>query len=280
MDKELRYFTLPNIFTLMNLIFGSLAVIFASDLIIDKLYIASYLVLIALVFDFFDGFVARKTNTVSKFGKELDSLADFVSFGVAPALITFQMIKMALNVKGLTLDLPINTILMLISPVVLIIAAFLRLAKFNINEKQSKNFLGLAVPASAVFFVSLAILYSLDTSKSYEFVFIKLLNNGSSPLKLDLAVIGMYVYIFPKVWLYLIAIFFFSVMQLVNLRMFSLKFDGKSFNKNSVRYIFVFIALILLIILQAMSLPIIIILYILFSVGDDIARLFVKKEQI
>lgn len=280
MNEKIRYFTLPNFFTLMNLIAGSLAVIFASDLIIDKLYIASYLVLIALFFDFFDGFLARATNTVSKFGKELDSLADLVSFGVAPALITFQMIKMALDINAITFDLPIEQLLMLSSPILLIVAGFLRLAKFNVSEKQNKKFLGLAIPASAVFFVSFAILNTLDTSKSYEFIVIKLFNEGSSPLKLDLAVIGMYVYLFPKVWLYLISIFVFAFLQLVNIPMFSLKFEGFSFRKNAIRYIFISLALLMLIVLQAIALPLVVLLYIVISIFDDIISIFIKSKVI
>jgi len=278
MDKEIRFFTLPNLLTLINLIAGSLAIFFASDFIIDKLYIASYLILVALVFDFFDGFAARSTNSVSNLGKELDSLADLVSFGIAPAIIIFQMIKMALSVKGLSLDLPCTTLLMLLSPVLLIIAAFLRLAKYNVNDNQKDCFLGLPVPAAAIFFSSLAILYSLDTSKSYEFVFIKLLNNGSSPLKLDLAVIGLYVYILPNVWIYIVSIFFFVIMELVNLPMFSLKFQNYGFKKNIVKYIFLFIVFVLILLLQALSLPFIILLYILFSAGIDIGNLFIKKN--
>jgi len=140
MKNDLKYFTLPNILTLLNLLAGSFAIFFATTVVIDNLFIASYFVLIALIFDFFDGWTARKLNQVSVFGKQLDSLADLVSFGVAPAVIIFQMLKHAMKIKELTLDLPLEQILIVSTPILLVAAAALRLAKFNINDKQEKEF--------------------------------------------------------------------------------------------------------------------------------------------
>ncbi len=276
MKNDLKYFTLPNILTLLNLLAGSFAIFFATTVVIDNLFIASYFVLIALIFDFFDGWTARKLNQVSVFGKQLDSLADLVSFGVAPAVIIFQMLKHAMKIKELTLDLPLEQILIVSTPILLVAAAALRLAKFNINDKQEKNFLGLAVPASALFFVSFPIIFSMDSGKSYEFILLKLIN-GSSPMEVDLAIIGMYLYVFPLKWLYIISIFVFAVLQLINVSMFSLKFDGLSFKNNASRYVFSGVAFLMLLMLQFLALPFIVIIYILFSVVDDIIKLFIKK---
>ena len=115
MDKKLTYFTLPNLFTLMNLVSGSFAVFYAFELNAEKLYLASIFVFISVFFDFLDGLVARLTKSFSEIGKNLDSLADLVSFGVAPAVIIFQMLKTGMGIKVFSADLPYTDILILLS---------------------------------------------------------------------------------------------------------------------------------------------------------------------
>ena len=274
MDKKLTYFTLPNLFTLMNLVSGSFAVFYAFELSPEKLYLASIFVFISVFFDFLDGFVARLTKSFSEIGKNLDSLADLVSFGVAPAVIIFQMLKTGMEIKVFTTDLPYTDILILLSPILLIVAGALRLAKFNVDDRQKNYFLGLAIPASAVFFASLPL---LDVYDPYKLVILKDWLDAV-PFKFVLAIIGLQVYILTNFWLYVISVLFFAVMQLIELPMFSLKFDGLSFKKNIARYIFIILAILLFALLQCLALPFIVIIYILFSVGDDIGKLFIKKE--
>ena len=132
---KLRLFTFPNILTLCNLLSGCAAVIFA--LCINDLELAFWCVLVAAVFDFLDGFFARLLEISSPVGKELDSLADMISFGLAPASILYS-IYVATGGDELS------------GFVVFILVAFsaLRLAKFNLDERQTSEFIGLPTPAS------------------------------------------------------------------------------------------------------------------------------------
>ena len=132
---------IPNTITSMNLLSGVLGVIFTLEGRID---IAFLLMLAAAVFDFFDGFAARLLHSYSDIGKELDSLADMVSFGVLPSIMLYKTMDIA--GAGWT------------KYIVLILAVFsgLRLAKFNIDERQTSSFLGLATPSSAIICGSLA----------------------------------------------------------------------------------------------------------------------------
>lgn len=143
---KIRYFTVPNLLTLCNLLCGCLAIVYALGS--DDLKTAFWLIIAAAVFDFLDGMSARLLKSYSLLGKELDSLADMVSFGVAPAAMMY-MICMGQNGGLLSLG-------------AFIIAAFsaLRLARFNIDDDQKDSFIGLATPANAIFFASAGWLYS------------------------------------------------------------------------------------------------------------------------
>ena len=277
MDKELRYFSLPNILTLFNLIAGSFALFFAFEKNGEQLYIASIFILIALVFDFLDGLVARLTNSISKIGKQLDSLADLVSFGVAPAAIVFQMLKVSLDSNGeFSMDsLTFEQTLILLFPILLIVAAALRLAKFTADDKQKTVFLGLATPVSALFFASLPLLNNFDPD---NLIILKIWLDVNLPFDFVLAIIGLQVFVLTSVWFYTVSIVTIAILQLINLPMFSFKFEDLSFKKNITKYIFLILSFLLIIFLQCFILPFIVILYILFSVGDDIAALFAKKK--
>ena len=135
---------LPDTITCLNLLSGSVAVIFAFR---DDFDAALGMIVLAAVFDFLDGLAARVFHAYSDIGKELDSLADTVSFGLAPSLILYNWLA------GFT-----SCIHPYVCYIPLLIAAFsaLRLAKFNLDTRQSESFLGLPVPASALFAASLA----------------------------------------------------------------------------------------------------------------------------
>ena len=277
MDKDLRYFSLPNILTLFNLIAGSFALFFAFEKNGEQLYIASIFILIALVFDFLDGFVARLTNSISKIGKQLDSLADLVSFGVAPAAIVFQMLKVSLDSNGeFSMEsLTFEQTLILLFPILLIVAAALRLAKFTADDKQKTVFLGLATPVSALFFASLPLLNNFDPD---NLIILKIWLDVNLPFDFVLAIIGLQVFVLTSVWFFTVSIVAIAILQLINLPMFSFKFEDLSFKKNIAKYLFLILSFILIIFLQCFILPFIVILYILFSVGDDIVALFTKKK--
>ena len=270
MDKELRYFSLPNILTLLNLVSGSIALLYAFEKSGNLTYAATF-IFIAAFFDFIDGFAARLTNSVSKLGKYLDSLSDIVSFGIAPAVVVYQMLKLALEVKTFSLDLPYTQVLILLSPIILIIAAALRLAKFDADRRQSRHFLGLPVPVSAIFFASLPFVNTFDPD---NLLILKTWLDVNMPFEFILAVIGVQVYLLTNIWFYIISIVVLAVLQLSEIPMFSFKSDNYSFKTSAVKYIFLILAVLLFASFQCFIIPIIVILYILFSVGIDIGKLF------
>ena len=137
---------IPNTITSMNLLCGALGVIFSLR---GSLDIAFYLMLAAAVCDFFDGFAARMLNAYSPVGKELDSLADLISFGLLPSLMLHRRL-----VEGGVTDFWAYI------PLIIVVFSALRLAKFNVDERQSENFLGLPTPACALWCGSL--IYAAD----------------------------------------------------------------------------------------------------------------------
>ncbi len=224
---KIRLFTIPNMLTLANLICGALAII---TIISDRDYKSAFLlVIVAAVFDFFDGFAARMLKQSSPLGGELDSLSDVVSFGLAPAFV-----MMALFADGAKLiDTPAWTQYGIYLP--LIIAAFssLRLAKFNIDDEQTCEFIGLPTPACALFCVSLGLLYSEGI-------------------------------VLPSEMIVVISVVL-ALLLISPIKMFALKFKGFGWRGNEVRYGFVLISTILLILLHRHAFPLIVALYILFS---------------
>lgn len=146
-EKKIRLFTLPNVITLGNLACGAAAVVFA--LRFNELQTAFWLVATAAALDFLDGFVARLTKQFSEVGKQLDSLCDMVSFGLAPSAVLYSMYT---SVEG---PEPWGYAVFVIS-----LFSALRLAKFNIDELQSDSFVGLPTPACALFVVSAGWLFA------------------------------------------------------------------------------------------------------------------------
>lgn len=152
---------IPNILTSLNLFSGCIAIVMAFE---GAFIWVVFWVIVAAVFDFFDGLAARILNVPSKIGKELDSLADVVSFGVAPAVAVFIMLRSYTSyVEWLT------TIQSYIPYLAFIISVFsaLRLAKFNVDERQTSSFLGLPTPANALFWISYVYgIYNLSTTNN------------------------------------------------------------------------------------------------------------------
>jgi len=139
----IKYFKfVPNLFTSANLFCGCLAVVFAFD---GKLDVALYFVLFAAVLDFLDGFAARLLKAYSAIGKELDSLADLISFGMAPATMLYVACKDIWSFAFFKY-----------LPFLIVIFSAIRLAKFNIDTRQETDFIGLPTPANAIFFISFA----------------------------------------------------------------------------------------------------------------------------
>lgn len=221
---------IPNIITCCNLISGCLSILCA---VRGNLELASILILCSAFFDFFDGFAARLLHVQSPMGVDMDSLADIVSFGVAPTTILFVFMN------GLVQNLPPDlrdSFVQYLPYFAFIIPAFsaFRLAKFNHDERQHVEFRGLATPANALFIGFLH--FSAES--------IPVINNF---------------------WLVFAFTFIFAFLLISDIPMFSLKFKNLHFKENMIRYIFITIALILFIIFRFGALPIIILTYILIS---------------
>lgn len=212
--------SIPNFLTCLNLITGSLGCI---AVIQGRTDLAIYYVLIAGVFDFFDGFAARLLNVRSAIGKELDSLADMVSFGLLPALFMYQLIE-AYH--------PVSRYLSFLGLSVVVFSA-LRLAKFNTDENQTDHFRGLPTPANAIMLTSIALLPDVIA-----------INN----------------------WILAVIAIGSCYLMVSNITMIALKFKGFSWEGNQLRYVIIFISLILVAIFQLEAIPMIIPLYILLSI--------------
>lgn len=234
------FFWVPNAITALNLVSGSLAVFFAVD---GQLGWASVFILIAAVFDFLDGFAARLLKAYSSIGKELDSLADMVSFGLAPAAIVFTMLEYTMfGVNQPIQDIEANWsqwIVLFTSLVIPVTGAF-RLAKFNTDDRQSEQFLGMPIPANAIFFASLGLILELGTNLSVQSV-----------------ILNKYVL--------LASVFTCSFLMVSELPMFSMKFKNLHMKENALRFLFLGTTVLMLIFLQVYALPLIIIWYVLLS---------------
>ncbi len=237
---------IPNLLTLGNLFCGTLATIFAVQ---GNFEATAIFVVLGIVFDFFDGFAARLLKVSGELGKQLDSLADMVTSGVAPGIVMFQLLGNKNKYSNELLDFSfifqneINYIQYL--GLLLTLGSCYRLAKFNIDTRQSDSFIGLPTPAMSLFIVSLPL---IPEYSNIEFVQTILTNNY-----------------------FLIAItLLLTYLMNAELPLFSLKFKDYSLANNKLKYIFILVSLGALIGLQFLAVPLIIFLYVLLSIilGD------------
>jgi len=228
---------IPNIFTLLNLLFGLVAIIFS----FENLLISSLCIFIGIILDFFDGFFARLLNLQSDFGKQLDSFADFVTSGLAPGFILMQLIYQ--NENDVLIPEKIfhyNNVIYLFGLLIPIFSA-IRLAKFNIDENQKNNFLGLPTPAVAIFIASLPLIaqYQIPTfvSSSIYLIFLSII---------------------------------LSFLLISNIPLFSFKISqGQNQKTKIIRILFVLISIILLLIFQFVGIPFIVVLYLILSIINN-----------
>ena len=225
---------IPNTITCLNLISGCISILFTCN---DHLLWASAMIFLAAVFDFFDGFAARLLNAKSAIGAELDSLSDVVSFGVAPSFIVAWL----LSKTGIGWWVHnVNLFPML----AFILAAFaaIRLAKFNLDTRQSHSFIGLPVPTVGLFIASLPfMIFSIgNDTMVYNIVM--------SP------------------WFLLAMVAIFSWLMISEVPFFSFKIQNLKFKDNILRYFVVIFAIIALIIMKLTALPFVFLFYILMSV--------------
>ena len=239
---------IPNFLTSLNVLCGSVAVVFIME---GKLTTAVVLIILATVFDFLDGMTARALKAYSAIGKELDSLADMISFGLAPGLIMFKLLEISVFKEYVMLHLQSNLsfsqLLVIGSAFLIPIFSALRLAKFNVDTRQTNSFIGLPTPANALFISSLALIQE----------------HGSIPS------IDGFLLTTPVL---LIITFVFSFLLVSEIPMFSLKFKNLSFSHNRTQYIFVALAAILILTLQLYGIAATILLFIAISVTKMLGK--------
>lgn len=226
---------IPNTLTLTNLLCGCLALV--QIIQYKSINNACNFIIIALICDYLDGFLARKLDAKSPIGGDLDSLADMVTFGVVPAFIACYLLEAHAGVTSYLRYLP------------LLIALFsaLRLAKFNIDTRQSDSFIGLNTPANTILIASMA--YNLENG------------NGdylSNLFTNEIVIIGFAI--------------LSSYLLIAEIPMFAFKFKNFSWRGNEIRFLFIIITLLLLIIFKLTALPWIVISYITLSIVINISK--------
>lgn len=244
--------SIPNLFTLLNLIFGCIAIIFILQNGIaiattadnrqfidmpEKMFMASLFIGLAAVVDFLDGFVARLFKATSEMGKQLDSLADLVSFGVAPGLIIYQFLRMsfAQEEDGINISM-----ISLLPSLLLPCAAAWRLAKFNLDNSQSYSFKGLPTPSTGLFIASFPVIYW----------------NVNEPWVISL--------LLNKWFLYGIVLLL-SYLMISRLPLMSLKFKSYGWSANWPKYLLAVISVVAIVLLKWLAVPVIVLAYVLLS---------------
>ena len=235
---------IPNSITILSLILSCWAIILCFE---GELDIAAYLLIGSCACDYFDGFAARALKVNNPIGKEIDSLVDMVAFGVAPAMLMYQVTKMAQETQQfqLLIDFPWLHYLVFLIP----IFSALRLAKFNIDTRDTSSFYGLAVPAHASFYIFCTILYLFpDLPKIIN------VNAFVTPIVSNpLIMLGSCVLL--------------SLMLVSEVPMFSLKFKNMKWVDNKLAFTMIFLWVLLLIFTNIVAMPAIIIIYIVWSIA-------------
>lgn len=236
---------IPNLITSMNVLSGSIAVFVA---MYGRLELAAILILVAMVFDFFDGFAARLLHVKSDMGKELDSLADMVSFGVAPAVIAHFLILGELSGGDLPgfAEWSLPDKILAFCPVLIPAFSAYRLAKFNLDVRQTVSFIGMPTPANALFWVALV----FGAAYTPE----------------------IYAVLFGSAWVLCVCVVILSVLLICELPMFSLKISGFGWKENKFRYSYFIVLGILLLISGKNIIVFVIPLYLLFAVVEALGK--------
>jgi CDP-diacylglycerol--serine O-phosphatidyltransferase len=245
---------IPNLFTLLNLFCGCIAIVcimqagltisvdgYGDNLVVipEKIYIASIFIGVAAVVDFLDGFVARLLKASSEMGKQLDSLADVVSFGVAPGMIVYQFLRLSYAQQPDGLDI---NILWLLPAFIVPCAGAYRLARFNIDTTQSHGFKGVPIPAVGLLVASLPLVYWYS---GYDAVTLLLMNK----------------------WFWYTVVFVTSYLMVSQWPMLAMKFSGVSIKKLLPFLVLAVILLASALSFHWLSVPITFIAYVILSLS-------------
>ena len=258
---------IPNAITCGNLLCGCLAIVTAMQ---GNMVYAAYLVGLAAIFDFFDGFAARMLRVTSPIGKDLDSLADMVTFGVVPGILMYLLIKSSLfsfvshhikpgeeGIMGLVYVMDAAEknygAIGLIAYFAFLIPVFsaVRLAKFNNDTRQTSSFIGLPTPANAILICSFPLILRFTDSSQISQIIL-------NPFFLVFMCIGL------------------SILLIAEIPLFALKFRTFSWVGNRTRYIFLMLCVVLLILFGFTGIPLIILLYVLMSINSNY---FAKRKE-
>ena len=241
---------IPNLFTMLNLFCGCVALVMVADLKFD---LAFYFVCLGIFFDFFDGFFARKFNVAGPLGVQLDSLADMVTSGVVPGYVMYRLL--AFENEFMTVSVgeeAFNYYYMYYLGFIITLGACYRLAKFNIDTRQSDSFIGLPTPANALFFTSLPLVISAFPNSFLSEILI-------------------------NKWILLALTFLSAYVMNAEIPLFSLKIKNFSFAKYKLQIFFLAVSVLMLIFLQIVAVPLIILFYVLLSVFNNIIN---KKASV
>lgn len=245
---------IPNLFTLLNLVFGCIAIVcilqtgqsivyidpngFTSWDLPEKIAVGSFFIFAAALVDFLDGFIARLFKANSEMGKQLDSLADVVSFGVAPGLILYQMLRISFARETDGLDVSVAALL---PAFIVSCAGAWRLAKFNLDATQQYSFKGVPIPAAGITIASLPLIIHYQQFNLQEILFNK--------------------------WILYGIILLLSYLMVSNIPLQSLKFKDMSLKNNMPKYIIAAIAIIAAIVLKWVAIPVVFIAYVIVSLA-------------
>jgi len=227
---------IPNLITLLNLLSGSIAIVMAFS---GEIKCASWFIMLAAAFDFADGFAARMLHAKSGIGAQLDSLADVVSFGLAPSVIMYHLISSSPGHPEMTIA---NFDLLPFIALLLVAAGAWRLAKFNTDPSQETEFKGLPIPAAGLFVASLPLILGQSTV---------------SPFIED---------ILGNIFVLIAIIIILSWLMVSNVPMLSLKFKNLNWKDNAYRFILVGASVIMIIFFRFIAIPLIIFMYVALSI--------------
>lgn len=241
---------IPNIVTLLNLFSGCIALIFAVN---GNFVSAAIFVFLGIFFDFFDGLLARKLNVQSPLGIQLDSLADLVTSGVVPGVIMFKLLALSVGVNSImtyenswTTTMQWDTVKLSFTPLIgllIPLASAYRLAKFNLDEDQQTYFKGLPVPANTLMILALPLILEYQNNDAFNAIII-------------------------NKWFLIVLTLLSCYLLNSKIKLFALKFKDWSFKNNAIRYIFLIVSLVTIVVFKFAGIPLIILLYISLSVLD------------
>jgi CDP-diacylglycerol--serine O-phosphatidyltransferase len=257
----------PNLFTLLNLVFGCIAIIFilqTGETIVlmdnggatqvnlpERIWWGSLFIFAAATADFLDGFLARMLRAHSELGKQLDSLGDVVSFGVAPAMILYQLLRIGYAQEENGLDV---SMIALMPAFIYAAAAAWRLAKFNLADNQSYSFRGVPTPAAGLLIASFPLIIW------YQYFNIQTL--------------------FINKWLLYAVIFALSYLMICNRTFMAIKFTDFSYKNNLLKYLLLSIALVAVVSLKWLAVPIIFIIYLIMSAFSKVPENIISGKDV